>query len=326
MLNLEKKEKLEDVRVLVTGASGFVGSHLTETILKYGAIVRVLIRKDLGSARHLTSIYNVEVVYGDLTEFASLRGLTDDIDLVYHLATARKDKETYENMKKLLHINTQGAENLLRACSKSSSVSRVVLVSSSAVYGDPGYSPICEDTPLKPNTFYGASKAAAEMVAHAYARTHSLPIVIARPSTIFGPRQQLPNVVPKMIRDGLKFGTIRISDPAAARDFIYVEDVVKGLTLMGITPGIEGEIFNLGTGSETSLRDLAEIISQCLPASVQTIVDKSLSRGPQEIYHCALDWSKAARRLKWSPTKRLEDGIALTVNWYLRNNDWKRNN
>jgi nucleoside-diphosphate-sugar epimerase len=326
LLNLEKKEELKDVRILITGASGFVGSHLTETILKYGAIVRVLVRKDLGSARHLMSIHNLEVVHGDLTKFSSLRGLTDDIDLVYHLATARKDKETYKNMKKLLWINTQGVENLLRGCSKSSSVSRIVLVSSSAVYGDPGHSPICEDNPLKPNSFYGVSKAAAEMIAHAYVRTHSLPIVVARPSAIFGPRQQQPNVVPKMIHDGLRFDTLRISDPAATRDFIYVEDIVKGLTLMGITPGIEGEIFNLGTGSETSLRDLAEIISQRLPASVQIIVDQSLSRGLQEIYHCALDWSKAASRLKWAPTMRLGEGIGLTVDWYLNNIDWKRNN
>ena len=326
MLNLEKKEGLEDVRVLVTGASGFVGSHLTEAILKCGAIVRVLVRKDLGWARHLTSIHNLEVVHGDLTKFSSLQGLTDDIDLVYHLATARKGKKTYKNMKKLLYINTQGAENFLRVCSKSSSVSRIVLVSSAAVYGDPGYSPICEDDPLKPNTFYGASKAAAEMIAHAYAHTYPLPTVIVRPSTIFGPRQQLPDVVPKMICDGLKFGALRIGDPAAARDFIYVKDVVKGLILMGITPRIEGEVFNLGTGVEISLQELAEIISKRLPASVQTIVDESLFRGPQEIYHCALDWSKAAHRLKWAPTVKLRDGIAITVDWHLKNIDWQGNN
>jgi nucleoside-diphosphate-sugar epimerase len=124
-----------------------------------------------------------------------------------------------------------------------------------------------------------------------------------------------------MIHDGLEFGTLKVSDPAAVRDFIYVEDVVKGLTLMGTTPGIEGEIFNLGTCSETSLSDLADIILQYLPGSVQTILDESLSRGSQEIYHCALDWSKAACRLGWAPTVRLEDGIALTVDWFLRNSE-----
>ena len=209
-------------------------------------------------------IRDSKTLRGDLTKFRSIQDITEDVDILYHLATAKKEKRTYASMKKLLYINTQGTENLLRACYRSNSLKKIILVSSSAVYGDPGYSPIPENTPLKPKNFYGASKAAAEMVAHAYRNTYSLPIVIARPSTIFGPRQKPPNVIPQMIHDGLKFGLIRISDPEATRDFIYINDIVEGLILMGITSGIEGETFNLGSGSETSLHNLAKIISKYL--------------------------------------------------------------
>jgi len=306
-------------KVLVTGAGGFIGSHLAESLVERGATVRALVRyRSSGSwgwldrSRHKEEI---QVVVGDVCDRESVMKAVDGVEVVFHLAALIAIPYSYEAPLSYLRTNVEGTLNVLQA-SRDLDVERMIHTSTSEVYGTAQSVPISESHPLQGQSPYSASKIAADKIVEAYHLSYGLPVVTVRPFNTYGPRQSARAIVPTIVSQCLIGNRVRLGSLSPTRDLNYVSDTVEGFILAGGSPEAIGRTINLGSGREISIGDLAKTVSGLLNRSILIEGDEERIRPKgSEVDRLLADSTTAHRILGWKPSVSLEAGLNLTVDW-----------
>jgi NAD dependent epimerase/dehydratase len=309
-------------RVLVTGAGGFIGSHLAAQLALQGDRVRALVRYngrgDAGALERLPREISgaLEVVYGDITDPFFLRELVRGQEVVFSLAALIAIPYSYAAPRSFFETNTLGTVNLLEAA-RAEGVSRVVHVSTSEVYGTARRVPIDEEHPLSGQSPYAASKIGADQAAESYRRAFGVPVVTVRPFNTYGPRQSARAIIPTIITQALSGGEVRLGALSPTRDLTFVEDTARGMILASLADGVVGETINLGSGKEISVGALAEKIFALLReegVSARLAHDEARLRPKaSEVERLLSDASKARRLLGWAPEVELGAGLSRTI-------------
>ena len=308
--------------ILVTGAGGFIGSHVTERLLREGYEVRALgrynSRGDIGHLRYIPKnlCANLEVRLGDITDPFLMRGLVAGCDIVLHLAALIGIPYSYIAPASYLATNGGGTLNVLEAC-RQAKTPRVIVTSTSEVYGTALYTPIDEKHPLQGQSPYSASKIAADKLAESYYCSFDLPVVTLRPFNTYGPRQSARAVIPTVLAQAFKGAKeIELGNLAPQRDLTFVTDTAHAFVLAARASGIEGETIHFGQGSAISIQELAEL---CLQAAgrTATLVSVGQRSRPEksEVGLLVSDSSKAKRLLGWSSQVALIDGLRATADY-----------
>jgi dTDP-glucose 4,6-dehydratase len=315
-------------RVLVTGASGFIGSHLTEALAARGASVRAFVRyNSRGDAGFLKDsdphlLDSLEIVMGDLRDPQAMLQAARGMQVVFHLGALIAIPYSYLHPYEVAETNVMGTLNVLAAALEAG-VERMVHTSTSEVYGTARSVPIDEAHPLQGQSPYSASKIGADKLAEAYHLSFGLPVVTIRPFNTFGPRQSARAVIPTIITQALTQTTIRLGSTDTRRDFTYIEDTVSGFLRGAEAPGVEGGTYNLGTGREVTIAEVVELVVQKVgrPVIIETDPER-LRPEKSEVLRLLSDNSLAGRELGWSPQIPFEEGIGRTIAWiseHLRN-------
>lgn len=312
-------------RVLVTGAGGFIGSHLTEKLANLGAKVRAFIRynsrNDLGMFELLPSDIKekIEIVMGDLRDSETMRDTIEDVDIIFHLGALIAIPYSYIRPKEVVETNIMGTLNVLSA-SKSFGVEKVIHTSTSEVYGTAKYVPIDEKHPLQGQSPYSASKIGADKIAESFYRSYTLPVAIARPFNTYGPRQSARAVIPTIISQALANDKIYLGSLHPTRDLTYIEDTIDGFIKIAESERSIGEVINIGSSFEISIGDLATKIASLINKKVEVISDPERIR-PQdsEVERLWADNSKAKELVYWQPSVSLEEGLDRTIEWMKSN-------
>ena len=315
--------KLEGQRVLVTGAGGFIGSHLVERLVTEGAIVRAMIHYNaLGSWGWLDTSdrkRDVEVVAGDICDPESVSGAVAGCDVVFHLAALIAIPYSYVAPRSYIHTNVEGTLNVLEAARRYGT-KRVLITSTSEVYGSARHVPIDETHPLQGQSPYSASKIGADKIAESYGASFSVPIVVVRPFNTFGPRQSARAVLPTIISQLIGGNTVKLGSIHPTRDLNYVENTVDGFVAAATHDNAPGATFNFGSGREISIGDLVNLVAQVMGKQVTTITEDARGRPPNsEVERLLCDSSLARTALGWVPRIGLEDGVERTVAWMRKN-------
>jgi dTDP-glucose 4,6-dehydratase len=308
-------------RVLVTGAGGFIGSHLTEALARAGANVRAFVRYDSrGSAGWLDGIdaatrQGIEIARGDLRDASTVSAAVAGCEVVFHLGALVAIPWSFHSPDAYVSTNVIGTLHVLEACRRYD-VTRLVHTSTSEVYGTAQYTPIDERHPLRPQSPYAASKSAADALTISYHLTYGTPAVVIRPFNTYGPRQSLRAVVPTIAAQLLAGTSVKLGSVHPTRDLTYVTDTVDALVRAGTATGIEGRTIQLGTGRETRIGDLADMLARIVGATLVIERDPERVRpAASEVERLVADNAAAREVLGWTPEVALEDGLRRTVEW-----------
>ncbi len=314
-------------KVLVTGAGGFIGSHLVEKLVQAGASVRAFVRYnsrgDPGLLRlaSLQTMARLELVGGDLRDPEAIRKAVSGCELVYHLGALISIPYSYHHPFEVAETNFMGTLNILMAC-RDLGVQRLIHTSTSEVYGTAQRTPIDESHPLQGQSPYSASKIGADKLVESFHCTYQLPAVTVRPFNTYGPRQSARAVIPTIITQALADRPIHLGNLDAVRDFTYVDDTINGFVCAAEADQVEGRTFNLGTGAEISIGKLVEKIMLKVGAQAKVEVDPQRIRPEKsEVLRLLSDNSLARERLGWSPSVSLDDGLDTTIEWIRENMD-----
>ena len=309
-------------RVLLTGASGFIGSHVAEELVTCGASVRAFLhynsRGEEGNLKYIASEIRreIEVVYGDLMDPDAIKKAVRGTTHVFHLGALIAIPYSYVHPFSFVQTNIVGTANILNACLEVG-IERLITTSTSEVYGTAVTIPMDETHRLHPQSPYAASKASADHLVESYARSFDLQSVIVRPFNTFGPRQSTRAVIPTIVMQALRTGSIEIGSTSPSRDFNFVKDIARGFALAGAARGVNGEVFNLGTGEEHSIAEVIEMVSTILGAEL--LVTERVDRmrpASSEVHRLIADSSKAALELGWSPQYTFREALEQTIEWY----------
>ncbi len=308
-------------KILVTGAGGFIGSHLVETLVKAGAQVRGFVRYnsrgDAGLLRLLPPdlLSKVEVIAGDLRDEDAIRKAVQGCQTVFHLGALISIPYSYYHPVEVASTNMMGTMNMLLAC-RDLGVERLVHTSTSEVYGTARMVPINEEHPLQGQSPYSASKIGADKLAESFFCAFGLPVVTVRPFNTFGPRQSARAVIPTIITQALTLDSVSLGSLGTTRDFTYVSDTISGFLHAARSEKGLGEVFNLGTGVEIRIGDLAEKVIRMVDRKVSIQVDSQRLR-PQnsEVMRLISDNTHAREVLGWSPQVPFEQGLENTIAW-----------
>lgn len=313
---------LRDAAVLVTGADGFIGSHLVERLVAEGARVRAFcLYTSRGSWGWLDEASPevraaVEPRLGDIRDARFVAEATEGVDVVFHLAALIAIPYSYTAPESFVDTNVRGTLNVLEA-SRRAAVRRVIVTSTSEVYGTPASLPITEEHALNAQSPYAATKVAADQLALAYHRSFGLPAVILRPFNTYGPRQSMRAVLPTIIRQLLAGRTeVRLGRLDPRRDLTYVADTVDGFIRAATAPGIDGATIQLGTGRSESIGDLFEVACRLIGVDAVPVEDAGRLRpDASEVLALQSDPTRARDLLGWEATTSLEDGLRQTIAW-----------
>jgi len=314
-------EMLKDKKVLVTGAGGFIASHLVERLVVDGVSVRAFVRYnsrgDAGLLRllPLDVFSEVEIVAGDLRDSEAVRAAVKGVDTVLHLGAVIAIPYSYLHPREVVDTNVMGTLNVLTAA-RDLGTQRIVHTSTSEVYGTAQYVPIDEEHPLQGQSPYSASKIGADRIAESFYRSFNLPVVTIRPFNTYGPRQSARAVIPTIISQALTKDKIHLGSLEPSRDFTFVSDTVEGFIRCAQTDGILGEEVNLGNDATITIGELCERIFSILGKSPQ-IVTEAQRRRPEksEVLKLQASYKKAQSLIGWEPKVSLETGLSNTIEW-----------
>ncbi len=312
----------KDINVLVTGANGFIGSHLTELLISKKYNVRALSEynsfNNWGWLEDIECKGEVEVVTGDIRDPHLCKAITKDIDIVFHLAALIAIPYSYIAPDSYVETNIKGTLNICQAAKENGNI-RVINTSTSEVYGTANYVPINETHPLQAQSPYSASKIGADAMAISFYNAFDLPVTIARPFNTYGPRQSARAVIPTIISQ-IAAGSkkIKLGDLTPTRDFNYVEDTCRGLLSLSESPDVIGEVVNIGSNSEVSILDTLELIKNIMNSKVEFIVDpKRIRPKNSEVERLWCDNTKIEKLTSYKPEIKLEEGLKRTIDWFL---------
>ena len=309
--------------VLVTGAGGFIGSHLAEALARTGAKTRALIRYNSqgrkGWLEQSDLKADIEVIWGDIREADSVKNALRGVDVVFHLAALIGIPYSYVSPSSYVSTNIVGTLNVLQE-SLRQGVSQVVHTSTSEVYGTAQRVPITEDHPLHAQSPYSATKIAADKLAESFHRSFGLPISIVRPFNTYGPRQSARAVIPTIMMQALANEPIRIGNLAPTRDFSYVSDTVRGFLHIAGSDKAIGRVVNLGAGKEISIGDLAQMICSLTGVEFRVVHEIDRVRPAQsEAERLCAGTILAEELTKWRPEVALREGLENTLAWIRSN-------
>jgi UDP-glucose 4-epimerase len=314
--------------VLVTGADGFIGSHLTERLVREGAKVRAFcLYNSHGSWGWLdTSPVEVQraldVRLGDIRDPRLVSSAVEGVDVVFHLAALIAIPYSYVAAQSFVETNVLGTLHVLEAA-REHGVARLVHTSTSEVYGTPASLPIRETHPLQAQSPYAASKVGADQLALSYHCSFGVPVTVLRPFNTYGPRQSTRAVLPTVLLQLLEGKReIQLGRLDPRRDLTFVSDTVDGFLRAGLTPGIEGQTLQLGTGRAVSIRELFETAARVLGVQATVVEDARRVRpDASEVQVLLSDPALAKERLGWTPEVSLEDGLERTADWLRANRE-----
>ena len=304
---------------LVTGAGGFIGSHLAERLVELGARVRAMVHYNaLDSWGWLNSsplAREMQVIPGDITDRSSARQAMQGADYVFHLAALIAIPYSYTAPGSYVRVNIGGTLNILEAA-RDLGVARIMHTSTSEVYGTARYVPIDEAHPLQGQSPYSATKIGADKLVEAFHLSFGVPVVTVRPFNTFGPRQSARAVIPTIITQALTGQTVRLGNLLPTRDLNYVDNTVNGYVLAASTPAAEGQTINLGSGREISIGDLAKLIARLTAREVQIECEAGRMRPEgSEVERLLASNERARSLLGWEPAVTLEAGLERTIEW-----------
>lgn len=312
-----------DKTALVTGADGFIGSHLTEALLARGYRVRALSQynsfNNWGWLEDIPQTDRLEIVCGDVRDPDFCRHICRDIDVVFHLAALIAIPYSYVAPDSYVDTNIKGTLNMCQAA-RDCGVGRIVVTSTREVYGTAQYVPIDEKHPRQPQSPYSATKIGGDAIAESFYRAFGLPVVIARPFNTYGPRQSARAIIPTIITQ-IASGkrNLKLGDLSPTRDFNYVTDTAAGFIALSETPGIEGRDINIATGKEVTMADTLAAIAGIMNVEVETITDpQRLRPAKSEVNRLCGDNTLITSLTDWRPAHTLEDGLRKTVEWFSR--------
>jgi len=314
--------------ILITGAGGFIGSHLVEELVERGARVRAFVRYnsrgDWGLLRLLSKqkLNVIEIISGDLRDYDAVRHSAQGTNIIFHLGSLIAIPYSYVHPRETIETNVMATLNVMTAA-RDVGVERVIHTSTSEVYGTARYVPINEDHPLQGQSPYSASKIGADMIAQSFNRSFDLPVVTIRPFNTFGPRQSARAVIPTIITQALSpVPQVSIGSTHPTRDYTYVNDTVNGFIKAAGASGVIGETINIGSGFEISIGDIAKKILEI--TGVKKPISQDLKRTrpiKSEVERLLCDNTKAKRLLGWEPGISFEEGLRKTIQWISANKE-----
>lgn len=315
--------KLKGKKILVTGSEGFIGSHLSEALVDSGCDIRAFVLynsfNSLGWLDTLPAkkMRHIEVFAGDIRDPNGVRKAMKGIDVVFHLAALIGIPFSYHSPDAYVDTNIKGTLNILQAA-RDLGAGRIVQASTSEVYGTARFVPITEEHPIDPQSPYAATKSAADMLALSFYRSFGLPVALVRPFNTYGPRQSARAVIPTIITQILAGKrSIRLGSVYPTRDLTYVNDTVNGLIRAAGSKRVIGEVVNIGSNFEISIKELAVLIAKLMGAKIRIETDESRKRpGKSEVERLWADNEKAKSLLGWAPRYPLEDGLRETIGWF----------
>lgn len=316
-------------KVLVTGGDGFIGSHLTELLVREGYSVKSLSQynsfNNWGWLEDVECIERVEVCNGDIRDPHYCKHITKDVDIVFHLAALIAIPYSYVAPDSYVDTNIKGTLNICQAALENG-VKRVIHTSTSEVYGTAQYVPIDENHPLQPQSPYSASKIGADAMAMSFFNAFDLPVTVARPFNTYGPRQSARAVIPTIISQiasGKK--EIKLGDVTPTRDFNYVADTCRGFLLLAQTDKAVGETVNIGSNFEISIEDTLNLIRELMNSEVIFLADeKRLRPEKSEVFRLWCDNSKIAELTNFKPEYDIRKGLQATIDWFMRSENLKK--
>lgn len=312
-------------QVLITGAGGFIGSHLTERLVREGARVRAFVRynsrQEIGLLALLPRdlLVALEVIPGDLRDGEAIRRAMAGIDVVFHLGALIAIPYSYVHPREVVETNVLGTLNVLMAA-RDLGTARVVHTSTSEVYGTARYAPIDEAHPLQGQSPYSASKIGADKIAESFHRSFGLPVATIRPFNTYGPRQSARAVIPTIITQALVGSEVRLGALDPVRDFTFVEDTADGFLRVGWAPEAVGQEINIGGGECISIGNLAAKILALVGRDLPVLGDSQRLRPAQsEVMKLHAGADKARNLLGWEAKVALEEGLRRTIEWISQN-------
>ena len=311
--------------VLVTGAGGFIGSHLTEYLVDLGADVNAFVRYNSRNDWGLLELLSIEkidkinVIMGDLRDSDAVRHASRDVDIIFHLGSLIAIPYSYTHPRETIETNVLGALNVLTAA-KENNAEKFVHTSTSETYGTAQYVPIDEKHPLQGQSPYSASKIGADKIAESFYRSYDLPVATIRPFNTYGPKQSARAVIPTIITQALEREHILLGSLHPTRDYTYVKDVVEAFIKVAESPKSVGEVINIGSNFEISIGDIARKIISLIGKNVKILSDSARTRPPKsEVERLWCNNAKAKELLKWEPKTSLDEGLKETITWVSSN-------
>jgi NAD dependent epimerase/dehydratase len=312
---------MKNKNILVTGADGFIGSHLVEMLVKQEARVKALSFynsfNNWGWLEDIDCLKQIEVLNGDIRDSHYCKRITKDIDIVFHLAALIAIPYSYVAPSSYVDTNINGTLNIIQA-SLENNVKKVIHTSTSEVYGTAKYIPIDELHPLQPQSPYSASKIGADSIAMSFYNSFGLPVTIARPFNTYGPRQSARAVIPTIITQIINGAEkIKLGDITPTRDFNYVEDTCRGFIALALSDKTIGEVINVGSNFEISIKDTLEIIKDIMNSDIQFVIDKQRIRPKKsEVQRLWCDNTKINKLTGFKPKYSMQDGLKKTIEWF----------
>ena len=306
--------------VLITGADGFIGSHLTELLFKKGYKVKALSQynsfNNWGWLEDINCKGDIEIFTGDIRDLSYCKYITKNVDIIFHLAALIAIPYSYVSPSSYVETNINGTLNICQAAKENGNI-RVIHTSTSEVYGTAQYVPIDENHPLQPQSPYSASKIAADAMAMSFFNAFKLPVTIARPFNTYGPRQSARAVIPTIITqiaNGIK--EIKLGDLSPTRDFNYVEDTCRGFIAIAENDITIGETINIGSNTEISIKDTLDLIKELMGSDVKLIQDKQRLRPENsEVFRLWCDNTKIEKLTGFESKINLRAGLQKTIDW-----------
>jgi NAD dependent epimerase/dehydratase len=308
------------IKILVTGADGFIGSHLTEMLVAKGYQVTALSQynsfNNWGWLEDINCKEKIEVLTGDIRDPHYCKNITKDVDIIFHLAALIAIPYSYVSPESYVDTNIKGTLNICQAAKDNGKI-RVIHTSTSEVYGTARYIPIDEKHPLQAQSPYSATKIASDAIAMSFYNSFELPVTIARPFNTYGPRQSARAVIPTIITqiaNGVK--KIKIGDLTPTRDFNYVEDTCRGFIAIAEEDKTIGETINIGSNSEISIKDTLTIIKELMQSRVEFIPDEQRLRPEKsEVFRLCCDNTKIKELTGFKPQIDIKQGLQKTIEW-----------
>ncbi len=318
---------LEGKKLLITGASGFIGSHLTEELVNLGYDVRVFVRYtsdgNLGDLHHLSTdlLKKIEIVRGDLKNYDSVLRAVKDVDVIFHLGALISIPYSYLDPRDFVETNITGTLNILNAA-KNFNTKKIIITSTSETYGTATYTPMDEDHPLQAQSPYSASKISADKLAESFYKSFDLPVAIIRPFNTYGPRQSMRAVLPTIIYHALAKDKLKLGSLSPQRDLTFVKDTVLGFIKIAESEKSVGEIINIGSGRTISIGELVGKVSKILNKElIVEEVKEKIRPEKSEVDILLCNNEKAKNLVGWEPIVSLDEGITEVISYVRENLD-----
>ena len=314
------------MRILITGATGFIGSHLTDFLLKKGMKVVAFDRYNpnynLGWLEHHKKNKNINFIFGDVRDYDSVYKSMKGCKAVFHLAALGGIPYSYDSPLAYYKTNVEGSYNVLEAA-KVQNLNQIILTSTSETYGTAQYVPIDEKHPMSAQSPYSASKISADFLGLSYWNSFNMPIKIVRPFNVFGPRQSPRAVIPSIIIQALNNkNKIKLGNVVPSRDYTFVTDTCEAYYKVFKSKKIFGQILNIGTNKEFKIKDIALKVFKKLDVNPKIVHDTNRVRSDKsEVKRLLCDNKKILKSIGWKPKVSFDEGLSQTINWYKTNQD-----